>query len=229
MNIENKIVDANPAELKKSSKPKPLLRGHFHQAMFFIMLGGGLILLLQSKSSMQLLGLIIYVFCALTMLGISSLYHRVTWTMAQRAVWKKFDHAGIYLMIAGTFTPVAIMGLGPQSSEKLLWTVWIVALAGILQSVVFTNLPKMVSSVLYLIAGYLILPYLSELLDRIGIMNIVLIASGGAAYSIGAIIYGLKRPVLNPYIFSYHELFHLFVNLGATLHLIAIALIIKGS
>lgn len=201
---------------------KPLLRGHFHQAMFFIALGACLTLLLKCESNRKLIAIGIYTVCSLLMFGISTLYHRVNWTPEKRLLWKKLDHAGIYLMIAGTFTPVALLGLAENESTKLLLTIWVVTVVGILQSIFFVNLPKYVSALIYLIAGYLILPYLGELKQSIGPQNMWLIVAGGLTYSVGAICYGLKRPVLNPKIFSYHEIFHLFVNGGATLHFLMI-------
>lgn len=197
---------------------KPLLRGHFHQAMFFVALGAGVPLFLQCDTANQFIAIIVYVLCALAMFGISSLYHRVTWTPARRLLWRKLDHSGIYLMIAGNFTPVCLLGLGEASGTKLLITIWAVAFVGIIQSIFFVNLPKWVSSIIYLIAGYQVIPYLGEIYDKIGVGNVFLIILGGVFYSIGAICYGIKRPVLNPKIFSYHEVFHLFVNFGAIAH-----------
>lgn len=197
---------------------KPLLRGHFHQAMFFIALGAGIPLILRCETKAQFVSVTIYIICALLMFGISTIYHRVNWTPEKRLLWKKLDHAGIYFMIAGTFTPIATLGLNDESAFKLLATIWTVTFIGIIQSLFFVNLPKMISASIYLIAGYLVLPYLSEIKSNIGSLNVWLIASGGIIYSLGAFCYGLKRPVLNPRVFSYHEIFHLFVNLGAALH-----------
>lgn len=209
-----------------NSKPKPLLRGHFHQAMFFVAVGACIPLIFRCQTTTQRVAVIIYTIGVLTMFGVSSLYHRVTWNPAQRALWKKFDHAGIFLMIAGTFTPVALLGLDEASAKTLLIAIWIVAFVGILQSIFFTNLHKMVNAVIYLGAGYMILPYVSELYRNIGPVNVGFIVAGGISYSIGAIAYGLKRPVFNPYIFSYHEFFHIFVNIGATLHFVVVSSLI---
>jgi hemolysin III len=164
----------------------------------------------------------LYVVCALLTFGISALYHRITWATEARAIWKKLDHAGIYLMIAGTFTPVAMLGLSAASARDCLLTIWIVALAGIIQSVFFVNIPKIFSAVLYLVAGYLIVPYMGELQQTLGVLNVGLLIAGGVAYTLGAICYGLKRPVLDPRYFGYHEVFHLLVNAGAILHFFVI-------
>ena len=206
---------------------KPVLRGHFHQAMFFVVVGAGFPLIFRCHNFRETVSITIYVTCALAMFGISSLYHRITWTPEKRLVWKKLDHAGIYLMIAGGFTPIAALALSPESGKALLLTIWIVTFVGILQSIFFVNLPKYVSALIYVIAGYLILPYLGEIQTNLGSYNVFLIILGGVAYSLGAISYGLKRPVLNPKVFSYHEIFHIFVNIGAIIHFIVINSLIK--
>ncbi len=197
---------------------KPLLRGHFHQAMFFVALGACLPLLIRCQTLTEKISIGVYSLCALSMFGISAIYHRINWSPEKRLLWKKLDHCGIYLMIAGTFTPLAVLALSDTSRFRLLLTIWLVTLAGIFQSLFFVNLPKYISATIYLVAGYLILPYLSEIKNVLGVESIWLIIAGGVVYSIGAICYALKRPVLNPKIFSYHEIFHLFVNAGAILH-----------
>ena len=201
---------------------KPALRGHFHQAMFFVVLGAGVPLVYNSQGLSTLVSVSVYVVCALLTFGVSALYHRITWSTGARAIWRKLDHAGIYLMIAGTFTPVAMLGLSAASARNCLMTIWVVALAGIIQSIFFVNIPKIFSALLYLGAGYLIVPYMGELQQTIGSANVWLLVAGGVAYTLGAICYGLKRPVLDPRYFGYHEVFHVLVNAGAILHFFVI-------
>lgn len=201
---------------------KPALRGHFHQAMFFVVMGAGVPLVYNSQGLATRVSVSVYVVCALLTFGISALYHRITWSIGARAIWRKLDHAGIYLMIAGTFTPVAMLGLSAASARNCLMTIWVVALAGIIQSVFFVNIPKIFSALLYLGAGYLIVPYMGELQQTIGSANVWLLVAGGVAYTLGAICYGLKRPVLDPRYFGYHEVFHVLVNAGAILHFFVI-------
>lgn len=208
-------------------KVKPLLRGHFHQAMFFITLGACGMLISLSENTIEMISTIIYSIAALTMFGISALYHRVTWTPEQRQKMKRLDHAGIYIMIAGCFTPMCLLVLPEDSGMKLLLIIWIIAAVGILQSVFFVNLPKMISSILYLIMGYMIVPYLSDLIPKLGTFNISMLMGGGVAYTIGAIAYGLKRPSFKPAVFGYHEFFHIMVCIGAFLHFILIYSIIN--
>jgi hemolysin III len=201
---------------------KPALRGHFHQAMFFVVVGAGVPLIYNSEGLLVRASVSVYVVCALLTFGVSALYHRITWSTSARAIWRRLDHAGIYLMIAGTFTPVAMMGLSAASAHDCLLTIWIVALAGIVQSVFFVNIPKVFSAAIYLVAGYLIVPYMAELQQTIGSGNVWLLVAGGVAYTLGALCYALKRPVLDPRYFGYHEVFHILVNAGAILHFFVI-------
>lgn len=183
-------------------------------------------LILRTTTSVQLISISIYVVCALAMFGISSIYHRLNWSPEKRILWRKLDHGGIYLMIAGTFTPVAVLALSSESARNLLIAVWAVAIVGVIQSIWFINLPKAVSAIIYIVAGYLCLPYIAELKISLG-SNLLLLFLGGISYTVGAICYGLKRPALNPKIFGYHEVFHLFVNLGAVLHFFVISSLVK--
>lgn len=201
---------------------KPLLRGHFHQEMFFVSLGASILLIAKSKSRLEYISTVVYSIALLAMFGISALYHRITWNPTQRFLMKRLDHSGIYLMIAGCFTPITLLALPEKSGMPLLTLIWIVAFIGIIQSIFFVNIPKMYSAILYLIMGYMIVPYFSELASHIGPTNLSLLIAGGVAYSVGAISYGLKRPVFNPLVFGYHEFFHIMVALGAILHFIMI-------
>lgn len=201
---------------------KPLLRGHFHQAMFFVSLGASCLLIANSETKRESISTIIYSLALLAMFGISALYHRITWNIEQRLFMKRLDHAGIYLMIAGCFTPISLLALPPESGMRLLILIWIVALIGIIQSVFFINIPKMYSAILYLIMGYMIVPYFPELSDNVSTLDLAMLIAGGIAYSIGAISYGLKRPAFRPLVFGYHEFFHIMVSVGAIFHFIMI-------
>lgn len=207
-------------------KVKPLLRGHSHQAMFYVSLGACSMLIAQTNGATQLVATIIYTFGLLSMFGVSALYHRIHWEKEPRAIMNKLDHSAIYVMIAGSCTPIALIVLEADSGLKLLVTIWIIAFIGILQSIFFPNLPKYIRSLIYLIPGYMVIPYVSELLPKLGTFNIVMLMVGGGLYTIGAASYGLKWPKFNPAVFGYHEVFHLFVCLGAIAHFIMIYSII---
>lgn len=198
---------------------KPLLRGHFHQAAFFIALGACLMLVFRAQHPQAIFASILYSFSLIFLLGTSALYHRIHWEPVGRQRMKRLDHSAIYILIAGTFTPICLLALGVESGRNLLMTIWAVAILGVIQSLFFVNAPKWLSAILYIVAGYLILPYLVELESKV---NVPLLIAGGLAYTVGAICYALKKPNFNPRIFGYHEVFHLLVVLGAALHFILI-------
>lgn len=214
--------------MTKQPMTKPILRGHFHQAMFFISLGGLAVLLSLTNSNRELISILVYAFGVLSMFGISALYHRINWSSQNRALFRKLDHSAIFVMIAGTFTPVAMLGLSAESSKILLLTIWGVTILGVVKSIWLTNLPKLLNAALYVGAGYVIYPYIDELSASLGANGMYLLVAGGFIYSIGAAIYAFKKPNPYPKYFGYHEVFHLLVNVAAILHFMAVyALVAK--
>lgn len=197
---------------------KPLLRGYFHQAMFFISLGACILLISKSVETVSTVSTSIYSLGLLLMFGVSALYHRINWNIEQRQLMKKLDHSAIYIMIAGTFTPVCLLALPPSQGVELLYIIWAIAAVGIIQSLFFVNLPKIMSASIYIVAGYMILPYTSELSKQFTTLQMSLLIGGGLIYTLGGLSYGLKRPTLNPRVFGYHEVFHTLVSIGAILH-----------
>ncbi len=215
-------------ENKKSTKAlkKPLLRGHFHQAFFFISLGASILLLLKCKTEHEFIPILVYSIALLIMFGVSALYHRIHWEPGPRYFMKRLDHAGIYIMIAGSFTPITLLIMNSEDGPKLLLRVWIFGIVGILQSIFFVNLPKMASSLLYIVMGFLVLPYFKDLFVILGTLKLSLLIGGGLAYTLGAIVYGLKKPAFIPHIFGYHEFFHVMVCAGAVFHFALIYLVL---
>ena len=201
---------------------KPLLRGHFHQEAFFIAVGACAMLIAKAEGSTSTIATIVYSFSLMFLLGVSSLYHRITWQPNPRMVMRRLDHCAIYVLIAGTFTPVCLLALSETSGKKLLITIWTIAFFGVLQSLFYVNAPKWLSAIFYLIAGYMILPYAGELKTSIGVGNLALIVCGGLSYTAGAISYAIRKPNPWPTIFGYHEVFHIWVVIGALFHFIVV-------
>lgn len=201
---------------------KPILRGHFHQAAFFMACGACLMLILKAQETTATIASLIYSFSLIFLLGTSALYHRVNWGLEARKWMKRLDHSAIYILIAGTFTPICLLALPEPSGRNLLITIWSIALLGVAQSLFYVQAPKWLSAILYVIAGYMILPYLSELKNSVGDLNIVFLICGGLVYTLGAVTYALKKPNFNPQIFGYHEVFHLLVIIGAAFHFVLI-------
>ena len=164
----------------------------------------------------------IYSLSLVSMFGISSLYHRPHWQPGARAWMKRADHAAIFFLIAGTGTPISWLALEPEAGKKLLLYVWATAAVGICQSLFWTRAPKWISVGLYLLCGWMVAPYIPEIGAALGANSVWLLVAGGVCYSLGAIIYAIKRPNPWPAIFGYHEIFHLLTIVGAAFHFIVI-------
>ena len=204
------------------AKVKPLLRGHFHQEGFFFALGACAMLIADAHGTRAVVAALIYTVGLAGLLGISALYHRPTWKPDQRRVMRRLDHSAIYLLIAGTFTPMCLMAMPEASGNKLLLLVWIIALFGIFQAVFWVSAPKWLIAVLYVAMGWMVLPFWATLSNDLGAQNFALILAGGVAYTVGAAIYAVRKPDPIPNIFGYHEIFHLLVMIGAFLQFIVV-------
>lgn len=190
--------------------------------MFFISIGACIPLISKSTNPNELIATIVYSIGIFMMFGFSALYHRINWRPKVLKVMRRLDHSSIFIMIAGSFTPICLLVLPDKLGLQLLLIIWIIAGIGIIQTVLFTNTPRMVRAGIYLIAGYMAIPYLSVLSSVMGFTNYALTVAGGTIYSVGAIGYGLKFPDFSPKYFGYHEFFHILVSVAAILHFIVI-------
>lgn len=205
---------------------KPFLRGTFHQAMFFIAIGACAPLIVKSNNSSEYIATSIYSCAVMMMFGFSALYHKFNWNKVKKRQFRKLDHIGIFLMIAGTFTPFCLLVLPWSSGFILLILIWAIALFGIFQVLFIPDLNRMVRASIYIGMGLIALPYMSEMFKVFSTANSVLIIIGSFLYIIGAVGYGLKIPKLSPRFFGYHEVFHSLVSIAAILHFIVIYSII---
>ncbi len=207
---------------KNQALTKPRLRGYFHQEAFFVALGACILLIAKSTDSTARLASVIYSLGLLLLFGVSAIYHRPHWNPRPRALLKRIDHSAIFILIASTFTPFCMLALGPKDGPPLLWIVWSTAFLGTLKAVFWTKSPKWLNAVFYIAVGWLFFPYAPEFKQACGPENFILILVGGFAYMIGAVFYALKWPKLKPSTFGYHELFHAFTIVGASLHFLVI-------
>ena len=214
-------------KIKGNPSTKPSLRGYFHQEAFFVALGGCSLLIAKSSTFSATLASVIYSMGLLLLFGISAIYHRPTWQPPQRAILKRFDHSAIFVMIAGTFTPIALLALSENSGQQLLILIWSIAALGILQSIFWVKAPKYLTALFYVGMGWLALPYLAEIKKALGTADQLLIIAGGVFYTAGALFYAAKKPKLFPEVFGYHELFHILTIIAALLHFLVIYKLIK--
>ena len=199
---------------------KPRLRGHLHQWAFVVSLVAGLALVLLAPTGRSRFAATVYAASASLLFGTSALYHRRTWATRTRRLMQRLDHAMILVLIAGSYTPVAMLVLAPSTGRWMLWAVWGGAAVGVAMRLFWSG-PRWMALPPYLLVGCVALLALPQLLERGGVAPLVLLVGGGATYVVGAVIYATRRPDPRPAVFGYHELFHLLTLVaGAALYVV---------
>src|ERR671910_2537127 len=219
---ETAAMAAHGVAHKLSEKPR--LRGVSHQWAFFVSLGAGAALVLAANSARSALAMSVYAFSLSAMLGTSALYHRVTWTPERRRWMRRLDHTMIFVFIAGTYTPFAMLVMHGTLADVVLIVVWASAGAGVILNLLWVSAPKWFTSAIYLSTGWAAIVTLPQLWEEIGPIGVGLIALGGALYTAGAVIYARRRPNPNPQVFGYHEIFHVLVIAAAAVQYAAVAI-----
>lgn len=214
---------ANDSGARPASRVKPRWRGVSHQYAFFASLIAGPALVLTAHTPRAMTAAVIYASSLSALLGASALYHRVTWSPPARYWMARLDLAMIFLMIAGSYTPIAMLILPPPTGTTVLWCVWGAALGGIVLKILWENPAKWATSVVYVAMGSSGILFVFEIGSTLGATPVFLLLVGGALYIAGAIIYALERPDPLPAVFGYHEIFHALVIVAATVHYIAMA------
>jgi hemolysin III len=204
---------------------KPLLRGVSHQwgAVVFAMLG---IALVVAAAPAARVGAAIYVACLVAMLTTSAVYHRVPWGERASAQMRKADHTGIFLAIAGTYTPICISGLEGTLRWVLLGLVWTLAALGILLEWLPFRPPKGYVTAVYVTLGWVAVIGLPALWKGVGLAGVALLAAGGVLYTVGAFVHAFRWPDPWPRVFGFHEIWHAFVLAAAAMHFACVALVV---
>jgi hemolysin III len=196
---------------------KPRLRGVFHHYAFYVAVAAGIVLVAVSDSGRELVATWIYATALAAMFGVSALYHRIDWRSTRVRQWmRRLDHSTILLLIAGTYTPFAVLAF-----DGAVATVILVA-AGLVLNLAWIDAPKWLATTVFLVLGWVGVVAVPELFS-VGVAPAVLVIVGGGLYTLGALAYALKRPNPVPAVFGYHEIFHLFVIGAAVVHFVAIA------
>jgi hemolysin III len=206
---------------------KPRMRGVVHEYAFFVAVAAGAALLVSAPSGKARLAAAIYVLGLAGLLGTSALYHRVTWRRPNVRRWmRRLDHSMIFLLIAGTYTPFALIVLSQPLGAVVLVLIWTGAAGGIVLSLVWPDAPRPVSAGIYIGLGWVAIIAMPQMLDRLGVLGVAMILAGGLLYSVGAVVYARKRPDPFPTVFGYHEIFHVLVVAAAALHFAVIAFLV---
>jgi hemolysin III len=203
---------------------KPLLRGVSHEIASAFALAGGVALVRGADSVRASAAAAVYGIALTVLFGISALYHRPRWGDRARLLLRRLDHAAIFVLIAGTYTPICLLLGGP--GRTLLAAVWAGAGLGIALSVAWPMAPKALVAALCVALGWAVVPVLPALRAAIGAGGLALLLGGGLAYTAGAIVYAARRPDPFPRVFGYHEIFHALVVVAALLHYAAVAAVV---
>lgn len=186
---------------------KPKLRGWIHAGTFPVAIALGVLLIAFSQGAAAITGAAIFMATSLALFGVSALYHRIGWSPNVKAIFRRIDHANIFLLIAGTYTPLSLMLLTREKATILLALVWTGALAGVLFRVFWLSAPRWLYVVLYVVLGWSAMLFVTDLF-RASWITMTLVVIGGVLYSIGAAVYGFKRPNPSSRWFGFHEVFH---------------------
>jgi hemolysin III len=206
---------------------KPLLRGVLHQWAAVYALGAGTGLVVLAPTPNARIAVAIYAASLVLLLTISAVYHRCTWTTGVRVWLRRADHASIFLLIGGTYTPIVMLAIGGDDGRHLSIAIWSGVALGVLVSMLWPHAPKFVTATIAVAVGWTIVPYVGVLRRVLDSTELWLIVVGGIAYTVGAVVYAAKRPNPWPRTFGYHEIFHALTLVGAGLHLAAVLSIVR--
>jgi hemolysin III len=205
---------------------RPRLRGVSHQYAFFVSLVMGAVLVAIADGAGRRAAAGVFAVALATMFGVSALYHRVNWEPRARRLMRRLDHAAIYLLIAGTYTPFALLALDGAWRWTILPLVWGGALVAIALKLAWTEAPKWMSAAIGIGLGWVGVVALPQLWSHAGPTGVALLALGGVLYTAGAVVYARERPDPVPAVFGYHEVFHAFVVAAAACQYAAVALFV---
>jgi hemolysin III len=208
---------------------KPKLRGWLHLGMVPVALAAAITLVALAPTTPGRIAATIFGITAVLLFGTSALYHRGHWSPRTGRLLKRLDHANIFLIIAGTYTPFAVLLLPPGQSSTLLRLAWGGAVIGVAFRIFWVGAPRWLYTPVYVALGWVAVFYLPSFLERGGPAVLALIATGGLLYTLGAVIYGTKRPNPSPRWFGFHEVFHAFTVAAFITHYVAASLAVYGA
>jgi hemolysin III len=208
---------------------KPHLRGWIHAGVTPFVIVASIVLVVLSPTPAAKWSTAVFGLTAIMLFGTSAVYHRGRWSPRTAAVLRRLDHTNIFLIIAGTYTPLSVLLLPADTARTLLIVVWSGALIGTLARIFWLGAPRWVYVPVYVALGWVAVSFFPEFYRSGGLAIVLLIAGGGLAYTVGAIVYGTKRPNPSPRWFGFHEIFHALTVVGYGCHYIAVSIASYGS
>jgi hemolysin III len=203
---------------------KPKFRGWLHAATAPLTLAAGIVLIALSPNAATRVGSSIFAASAVVLFTVSAVYHRGTWSPRVWGFLRRFDHANIFLLIAGSYTPFTLLLLEGRDRTILLTVVWIVAGLGILFRIFWPHAPRWLYTAIYIGMGWAAIFYFGEFVRNGGTAVLTLVVAGGLLYTLGGLVYGLQRPNPSPAWFGFHEVFHSLTILAFVTHYIGVSI-----
>lgn len=192
---------------------KPTWRGWIHTGALPLVIASGVVLIVFAEGAWGKAAASIYLATSILLFGNSALYHRFNWSPKVKVTLKRIDHANIFLLIAGSYTPITVLALPQEKAVWLLWIIWLTALAGVSFRVFWIHAPRWLYVPMYIAMGWVALAFVTDFFAANAVMMILVLA-GGLAYTLGAVVYALKWPNPSKRHFGFHEIFHSFTVLA---------------
>jgi hemolysin III len=214
--------------LPQPSNAKPLLRGVSHQGAFFAALGATWLLVRSATSREAARAALVFGAALILQFGVSALYHRVDWSTRARMRMRRVDHAAIFVLIAGGYTPLFALVPSSHGGHLALFGIWAGALVGVIKSLAWPDAPKWFTALLCVALGWAVVGQVVDRASIIGPLPIVMLVVSGTVYSFGAVVYALKRPDPFPKVFGYHEVFHAIVIVASACLFTHVLLVLRA-
>jgi hemolysin III len=215
--------EASEAIRDKVDEIKPKLRGWLHLATWPLAFVSFLVLLVLSENVLVRAGAAVFMFSALALFGVSAVYHTGRWNERAKMIWKRVDHATIFILIAGSYTPFSLLLLSPAHATLLLSVVWGGAILGVVFRLLWVGAPRWLYVPLYLALGWAAVFYFPEFNREAPTSVMVLLIVGGGLYTLGAVVYAFKKPDPWPTWFGFHEVFHTLTIAAFVVHYIGVS------
>jgi hemolysin III len=221
-------VPPEPAKIVAELFTKPLLRGWLHLVCFFLAVPAALLLIAVADPGKARIGAVVYGLGLVALFGVSGTYHRGRWSQAARRRWQQLDHATIFVMIAGSITPLCLVALQGWVAPVMLIVAWVGASLGAVLAFSGGARSRVARGALYIGLGWVSVAALPQLIHRLSLAQLVLIGVGGVLYTVGAIFLATRWPDPFPNVFGYHEVWHVLVVAAVVCHFVAIAEVVQG-
>src|SRR5690625_37254 len=204
---------------------KPRLRGWLHAITTPLAFISFLVLLVLSENVLVRVGVAVFMLSAIILFGVSGVYHTGRWSARARMLWKRLDHANIFILIAGSYTPFSLLLLSPRNAAIMLSIVWGGTILGVLFRLFWVHAPRALYVGLYLLLGWVALIFMGDFVSGTPVAVFVLMVVGGGLYTIGAIVYGLRWPDPWPRWYGFHEVFHTLTIAAFVVHYVGVSLL----